>query len=223
VRDKEQRAMTSRAAQRIPRRQPVGADALARRAVRQPRVVTELFAGLSDRTADARYGSLRALRVISEQAPGALYPEIERCFDLLESERTFLRWGAIGIIGNLARVDRKRRIDGALGRYLKPITGPALIEAANTIRGAAMIAAAKPHLADRVARAFLSVEHARYRTAECRNVALGQVIASLDLFFDHVRRKRAISALVRRQLANPRPVVRRRAAAFLKRHRLAPE
>jgi hypothetical protein len=53
---------------------------------------------------------------------------------------------------HLARADSEGRIEKLLDRYLAPIAGHELIAAANAIQGAADIALAKPHLADRIAR-----------------------------------------------------------------------
>jgi hypothetical protein len=63
-----------------------------------------------------------------------------------------------------------------LEEYLAPISGPQMIDAANTIQGATSIALAKPYLADRIAAAVLAVEHAQYQRAECRNIAIGHAI-----------------------------------------------
>jgi hypothetical protein len=94
-----------------------------------------------------------------------------------------------------------------------------MITAANTIRAAGKIARAKPRFADKIVRALLQVEAANYQTPECRNVALGHVLLSLDLFFEHIRDPQPVVAFVERQLRNRRNAVRRRAAAFLKKHR----
>ena len=93
-----------------------------------------------------------------------------------------------------------------------------MITAANVIGSAAKIALAKPELVDKIARQILKVEKAEYQTAECRNVAIGHAIKSLDQFFDHVSQQQAVVKFVRRQLTNRRNAVRKKAAEFLKRH-----
>jgi hypothetical protein len=194
------------------------AEELAARVRRQPGSLKEVFDGLQADTARVKYGSLKVLRILSEQEPNLLYPQIQRFFHLLGSENTILKWGAIIIVGNLAAVDSEGRIDLILDRYLEPISGPVMITAANVIGGAAKIAQAKPHLADRIARAFFSVETAAYQTMECRNVALGHAITALDQCFEHLNEPQAVVAFIRRQLHNQRPAARTKAAGFLKRH-----
>jgi hypothetical protein len=64
----------------------------------------------------------------------------------------------------------------------------------------------------------LQVERAKYQTPECRNVALGHVLRSVDLFFEHVPDPQVVIEFARRQLHNRRSGVKLRARAFLKRH-----
>ena len=89
------------------------------------------------------------------------------------------------------------------------------IAAATAIRWAAAIALAKPHLADRLARAILGVRRAVYQTEECRHVATGHAIQSLERFFESIGDKKAALKFVRAQLKNPRPATRAKARAFL--------
>lgn len=189
---------------------------LAERIIRRPMRLEEIFAGLESDTARVRYECLKALRLISERSPKTLYPAMGRLVQLLEQENKIMQWGAIMMIGNLAAVDAAGRIENIVGRYLRPIDGPVMITAANVIGGAGRIARAKPHLADRIAKAILRVEQAEYQTAECRNVAIGHAISSLEGFFEHVRRPGPVLSFVKRQLANRRPAVRRKAERFLR-------
>jgi hypothetical protein len=194
----------------------VNIGTIADRIARRPQLLLEVFEGLSADQARVKYGCLKLLRLMSERQPAVLYPEFDRFVALLDSENNILKWGAIIVIGNLAVVDSRKKIDRMLDRYLSPITGPVLITAANIVGGAARIAMAKPYLSDKVARGLMQVEVANYQTAECRNVALGKVVESLARFFDRVKDRRRVLAFVERQLDNRRATVRRKAAAFLK-------
>lgn len=191
---------------------------LAAKVLQRPALLEKVFDGLDADEARVKFGCLKILRTISGWQPGALYPEIGRFFRLMNHKNTILQWGAIIIIGNLASVDEKRKIDRILTQYLKPISGGVMITAANVIEGAGRIAQAKPRLADRIARALLRVEKAKYQTPECRNVALGHVVDSLDGAFANIRQRRPVVQFVRRQLNNSRPPVRKKAAKFLRRH-----
>lgn len=194
-------------------------EAIAERIGTQIDSLPEVFAGLDSEKPRIRYGCLKVLQIIGEKQPGVLYPSFDRLVDLLNSEKTIIKWGAIIIIGNLAAVDSDNKIESVLDRYLRPISGPVMITAANIIRGAGKIALAKPHLADKIVRSLLQVESANYQTLECRNVALGHAVLSLDLFFDRIGDPRPVIDFIERQRHNARNAVQRKAVAFLKRHR----
>jgi hypothetical protein len=103
-----------------------------------------------------------------------------------------------------------------LDKLLQPIPGPQMIAAANVMQAAAVIAAAQPLLADKLAAGILRVSRAKYETNECHNVAIGHAIQSLGRFPESIRRQAAVVNFVRRQLDNPRPATRRKAGRFLK-------
>ena len=195
-----------------------GADKekIAARVMRQPELLPEVFEGIGADKGAVKFGCSKILLIISEKKPELLHPEIDYFFRLLESENKILKYGAILAIGNLALVDRKKKIDRILPRYLKPIPGPDLVTAANTIGGAGKIAAAKPTLADKIVKELMKVEKGKYKTKECRNVALGQFIDAVDRFFEHVKRKEPVLKLIRKQLKNPRNSTRKKAEKFLR-------
>lgn len=206
---------TTTLATRLSRRS-ANLNTIAGSIAKRPELLPEVLDGLNADEARVKYGCLKLLRLISERKPAVVYPLFARLVALLDSKNNILKWGAIIVLGNLAAVDSRKKIEKILDRYLLPISGPVLITAANVIGGAVKIALVKPQLADRIARALLRVETANYATAECRNVALGKTVESLGLFFDRVKRRRPILEFVRRQLENRRPAVRRKAADFLK-------
>ncbi len=106
--------------------------------------VESFLADLASPKARVKFGAAKVLRTLSETNPGLLYPHFDLFAAMLGHENAILRWNAILLLGNLAAVDKERRIDCMIDSYLAPITGPHLIDAANTIRGATAIALAKP-------------------------------------------------------------------------------
>ncbi len=179
--------------------------------------IAQLFENLNAPSAAVKYGSAKILRQISEERPAELYPRFDDFVHLFEGNNTILRWGATRILGNLAAVDSDERLGRMLDRFCAPVSGHELIGAANVIVAAGQIAQAKPQLADRVAAQIIKVERATYATPECRNVAIGHAIKSLDGFFPHVRNRKRVLDFVARQLENPRQATRRKAERFMKR------
>ncbi len=189
---------------------------LARKAAADPRLLPELFKGLSADTPRVKYGCAKALRLLSEQRPKVLYPHFNLFVRLLDHENKILQWNTAFVLSQLARVDARNRFAAIFEKYFSPISGPVMITAANVIQGGARIAQAKPRLADRIAAQVLKVAQARYQTAECRNVAIGHAIVALGDMLPLLRRPAPVVQFVRRQTRNSRPATRKKAEQFLK-------
>jgi hypothetical protein len=188
----------------------------------KPELLDALLAAMSSDVARLKFPAAKALRNLSQHAPELIYPHFDFFASFLRHENTILRWNAILILGNLATVDGESRVDEIIDAYLSPISGPHLIDAGNTMRGAAAIGAAKPYLADGIARHILQVERATYATPECRNVAIGHAIDALSRLFPMIAGKHAVQRFVTRQTDNTRAATRKRAERFLRKWPLAP-
>ncbi len=171
-------------------------EELARQVVQQPSLLSDVFDGLKSDKASIKYGCDKILRIISEKQPSFLYSHMDFFLANLEHENNFLKWGAIHIISNLAAVDSESKIEQYLDKYFAPIPGPVLTTATNVLKGAAKIALAKPQLTHRVTQELLKVETAKYKTEECRNIALGQTITAFGQFFDLIEDKEPVIQLV---------------------------
>jgi hypothetical protein len=195
---------------------------IVRRACANPSLVPDLLAGTASPSPPVKLGSAKALWLLAEADPALLYPHFDFFVKQLDSANGVFRWNAARTLACLAPVDAEDKLEPLLDKYLSAIPGPQMIDAANVIGSAWKIARAKPHLADRIARAILGVSQARYQTDECRNVATGHALQSLGRFFDLIEDQRAVAAFARAQLENPRPSTRRKAEEFLKKHAAAP-
>ena len=189
---------------------------LAKKAEGDPELLLGAVDALGSVNPCTRFAAAKLLRILSERSPEALYPHFDALVRTLRDDNSILRWNAMVAIGNLASADRENKIDGILDDYLAPIPGPNLIDAANTMQGAAAIARAKPYLADRIAKSILGVERARYAKAECRNVVIGHAILALGEFFPAIQEQRDVQLFVRRQLKNSRYATANKARRFLK-------
>jgi len=171
----------------------------------------ELLRQLESRDKPIKLAASKKLRDLCAQSPESLYRYFDVFSAQLEHENNVMRWNAILAIGYLAAADRDGRIDALLDRYLAPIRGPVMITAANTIKGATVIACAKPVLAATIARAIMRVEKANYAAPECRNVAIGHALEALGKIGGGAEVKRFAA----RHLDNPRPATARKAARLL--------
>ena len=204
-----------------------GADmpAIAALVIEKPECIAQLVEGLKASKGTIRYAYDKVLRLVSEQRPELIYPHFDAFVDFLDSDNSFLKWGAILTLANLVAVDEDGRFEKIFSRYYAPISGPAMVTAANIIGGSVKIAKARPELTERITREILKVEKAHYErhgspSPECRNVAIGQAIDSFDQFFDQIEDKVAVVRFVKRQLKNTRKPVVKGAEKFLKKHKL---
>ena len=186
-------------------------------------LIQEVLAGVAAGRAAVRLGASKALRILSERVPELLYPHFDFFAALLRHENQIVRWNATLTLANLARVDRERKIEAILDRYLEPIAGPNMITAANAMRGAAIIGVAQPHLVKRIVPRIMRVERAEYATPECRNVALGHALRALEELDRLLPDRRGVRLFAARQLGNPRPATSTKARKFLKSHTGTPQ
>jgi hypothetical protein len=191
---------------------------IARAFSQHPGLVGEVLKGLGAGETRLRFGCVKMLRLLSAMRPDLLYPHFSKFVRMLDHENQIFRWAAAFILSHLARRDTEDKFAAIFDKYFAPIPGPEMITAATVIQGAARIAMAKPHLADAIAAEVLKVGRARYRTRECRNVAIGHAIIALGEFASLLRNAGPALRFVSRQTGNARPATRNKANAFLKRH-----
>ena len=202
-----------------------GADigAIADQLIKDSKQLPGLVKALQTEKSAKKFSYEKALRLVSEKQPGLIYPYFDVFVDLLNSDNSFLKWGAIITVGNLAAVDKKKKFEAIFKKYYAPITGPVLVTAANIIGSSVPIARAKPALVDSITREILKVEKAEFQrkgnsSPECKNVAIGQAIDSLGQFYDQIRNKAAVMRFIKRQLKNTREPVVRKAEQFIHKH-----
>jgi len=169
-----------------------------------------------------KYAYEKVLRLVSEKNPEQIYPYFDVFRKLLNSDNSFLKWGAIMTIANLTAVDSQNRFEDILRKYYAPIKGSALVTAANIIGSSVKIVHAKPMLADSITQEILKVEKANFLnkgvpSPECRNVAIGQAIDAFDGFFDLIGPKTKVMNFIKRQFGNTRNQVVKKAERFMRR------
>jgi len=194
-----------------------GPDQVLRKVLRKPALLDGVIDCLAAREARVRFGAAKVLMVLAGRAPTLLSPRLDALVGLLRGNNKILEWTALAAIGDLAAADADRRIDALLDEILARIRGPVLITAANSIVALGKIALARPDLAGRIAAGILAVEEARYATGECRNVAIGKAIETLERFRDRLADPGPVDRFVERQLGNGRAAVRKRAERWMKR------
>lgn len=195
-------------------------NAASARSLRSPGNATTVGLGLQDLDSEipeVKYGRAKELIHLSERSPLQLYPAIGSFLDLLNSPNQLLKWTALDIIGNLSKVDTEKQIDPYIPRLIGFLKQGKMITANHAIHALSRIAANKPEHRNRLLKELLKVERYNYDTAECRNIALGQVVLAFAGFEGEIERRKPFRDFLGRVAHNPRNATRKKALALLKR------
>ncbi len=162
-----------------------------------------------------RYACAKQAIAISKDNPSDLYPDFDFFVKLLDSPNNIFKWTAIQVIGNLSKVDKKKKVDKLLPRLIDFLNCGKMITANNTILSLSEIASHKPEYQNRIISELLKVENYNYETAECKNIALGKVILAFGKFKDQIKDKKEVLDFLERQTENTRNATRGKANELL--------
>jgi len=171
--------------------------------------------------ARVKYACAKQAIAVSQNHPEDLYSDFDFFAKLLNSDNNIFKWTAIKVIGNLSKVDNKRKVDKILLSLIGLLSDKTMITAANAIGALSQIAKNKPEHRQEILKAFLKIEKAKYYykgglSLECRNVAIGHVIKSFDKFGKEVFGREDVKTFLKRQTKNTRPKVRQLAEKLLR-------
>jgi hypothetical protein len=171
---------------------------------------------LSDFSSDktkVKYACAKQSIAISKNHPDELYPDFSFFTKLLESDNNIFKWTAIKVIGNLSKVDNKKKVDKILPSLIALLSDKKMITAANTIGALTEIVINKPEYTEMIINAFLKVEKTKYYnkgvlSPECCNVAIGHIINSFKKLGKTVYSRKDVQTFLEKQTRNTRPKVR---------------
>jgi len=195
------------------------AEDIARNITRDPTLLPEIFKAISSRNPDIKFKSAKALRLISEKNPEALYPKMDFFINLLDNENNIIKWTAMDTIANLATVDTQNKFDQIFNKYYNLLSAKSMITIGHAIDNSAKIARVKPHLIKTITKELLTIENMPTRppiTKECRNILIGKTILAFEKYYNQIENKTDIVSFVKRQLNNPRNATKTKAQEFLK-------
>lgn len=196
-------------------RKSTSAESIARKALNDRKVLSEVFKGISSDKPPIKYKSLKALAHLSEKHPRVLYPKWNYFVELLSNENTFLRAIAANVIANLTVVDSKKKFEKIFDLYYNLLDDRSMINAANLAGNSGKIAVAKPHLQDKITNRLMDIDKTHH-SPECKNIIKGKVILSFDMYIGEYGNKKKILDFVKKELKNRRSATRKKADRFLK-------
>lgn len=190
-------------------------ESLARQALENPQVLSELFRGLSDRQERVGYNCLRALLLLGEEHPQLLYPHWDLFVELLRSENTYFKLRGANLIATCLAADTEHRFKGLFDEYFDVLNGSGVIAASYIARNSGKIARAKPDLQDTITDRLLAIDETHH-PAERKDLIKRHALEAFAEYFETSERKAEIMEFARAQLDSKSPKTRKIAKEFLK-------
>lgn len=178
-------------------------------------LVKEIVEGIFSDKIKIKYRSSKIVILLSEKYPKKIYQYFDRLAELLENKNKILKWNGIMIIGNLAALDSKEKIERVVGKLYNQLNTGTMITANNTIMALAKIAQAKSGLRDEITKELLLVEKYKYETAECSKIAAGFVMEAVEPFITTLKSKRSVVKFIKSQRSSTRRSTKQKAQEIL--------
>nr|MDO8079254.1 hypothetical protein [Candidatus Freyarchaeota archaeon] len=193
----------------------VNIDSLAKRALEDEKVLSELFEGILSKKDTVRYNSFKVFMLLSEGHPEVLYPKWDFFVELLSSDNTSHRNIAVNILANLTGADKENRFEKIFDQYYSLLDDESVIPAAQLAGKSGKIAKAKPKLQTKITNKLLAIDETHHEQ-ERKDLIKGYAIESLGEYFEQAENKKEIINFVKKQLNCQSPKTRKIAKEFLK-------
>ncbi len=188
---------------------------LAKLALGDKDYLSELIGNLKSRKETIRFNSSKALHLISQQNPEALYPLWDFFFELIQGENTYWKCSGIPIIANLTRVDKEKKFERMFEKYYDLMDDKrSFIPAAYLAQSSATIVKAKPDLEAKITRRLLKIDETHH-DPQRRDLVKSDIIEAFDEYFELAKNKKEIIEFVKNQLECDSPKTRKTAKSFL--------
>ncbi len=188
-------------------------EAVAELALKDEKVLQELLDGVLSKEDALRYGSFKALNVLSEKHPERLYGKWDFFADLMRSDNTHHKYIAIYIIANLTKVDSEGRFEKLFDAYYGLLGDKSVIPPAHVALNSGKIALAKPHLQAEITNRLLDIDNTVQRH---KDLVKASTIEAFDAYFEKSKDQAKIVEFVKAQVNCGSPKTRKKAKAFLK-------
>lgn len=192
-------------------------------ALSKPDNIPSILDLLEKDTSRRKFAYEKAIRLISEEHPEILYPHFERISYLIGCKNSFIRWGAIMTLSNMAVIDSEKKSLQVIDAYLGMLDSENMIDASNAAGNLWKFIVRFPELDDKVTSALLhkSAHTFFYKgepSQECGYIVMGNVLSCFAKYFDISNHKHEILGFAKKALSCPRIAVAKKAAKFVKEH-----
>lgn len=183
--------------------------------------IQEIVDGIFSSVATIKFRSGKIAILLSAKYPKKVYQYFDKLAELLENKNKILKWNGIMIIGNLAVVDSKEKIERVIGKLYNQLNTGTMITTNNTIMALAKIAQAKSDLRDEITKELLLVEKYEYETAECSKIVAGFIMEAVGPFIDTLKSKRSVIKFIKSQLSSTRRSTKQKAQELIDKYSIS--
>ncbi len=170
----------------------------------------KLIQGLDSEERRVQTGSAELLALLSEDYPDLVAPFIDKFIGNLDAREPVLRWEAVCTLGNLARVDREKKVQSVLPT-LYPLLGHESIVLANhTVQALSKIAENHHEKADEILGQLVKV------APHFKKTTVGFIIEAVARFKDYDELVPKVKEFVEPYLVSDMKVVAQKAKRTLK-------
>jgi hypothetical protein len=172
-------------------------EAAAEVALMDEKALKELLNGVLSKKDAVRYGSFKALNVLSETHPERLYSKWDFFADMLCNANTPPKYIAICIIANLTKADPQNKFEKIFDTYYGLLGDKSVIPPAHVALNSGKIALAKPHLQAEITNRLLNIDNVVQRH---KDLVKASAIETFDAYFEQSKDQQRISEFVKAQL-----------------------
>jgi hypothetical protein len=190
-------------------------EAMAKKAVKDDAVLSELLDNLKTKNETVRYNSSKVLNLLSEENPEVLYPRWDVFVELLVSDHTYWKLSVIPLLANLTRIDAENKFDRIFDEYFSLLDDKSMIPAVWIAANSGKIAKAKLELQTRITKKLLTIDQTHHHP-ERRDLIKGSAIESFDEYFEEAKDQKEILEFAQKQLNCKSPKTVKIAKDFVK-------
>jgi len=190
----------------------VNVESVAKKALKDKKVLSELFTGILSKNDTSRYNCFKVLHLISGLHPEALYHEWDFFADWIDSDNAYQRLIAVRMIANLIRADTENKFERILDKYYN-LLNDSVIVAGHLTANSGKIAKAKPKLQTKITNKLMNIDKTKQKH---KDLVKAGAIEAFDEYFEEAENKEKILEFVKEQLNCESPKTRKKARVFLK-------
>jgi len=189
-----------------------------------PELVPRLLHVIKTEKGSVKFYCEKAIRFVSQRRPELVYPYFDDIAAFLDSDNSFIKWGGIMTLSNLAVVDDEGRFKMIAKKYFGLLHSGAMVTAANVAGSAYKFVEKDPGYEKIITKEMLKVTDDTYLykgepSPECKRIMMGNIIDYFDKVYDISDSKEKMIEIAESQVDSSRKKVAKTARDFLKKHR----